>query len=258
MSPSRPRHRRLGLRRIAAWLRINLFLRKFLAIEIKRFSDISHDLRQLVGPDAAVIVDVGANTGQSAALFSRLFPRATILAIEPFDASYNAIRARGLQRVRPHLAAVGARNGSAVLHVNSQSATNSLLPANSEGQRLFPGQIEQVSTVKVEMVTLDSFATREGIDRIDLLKIDVQGTELEVLRGSESVLPRVHVVQIECNFIALYENSAVFSEVDVALRRAGFEFFNFYGLHQDPESRRLIFGDALYVSKKNSAGLRRG
>lgn len=258
MSPARGGRRTLGLQRIAAGLQINRLLRKWMAVEIRRYSDISRDLTRLVGSEAAVIVDIGANTGQSAALFSRLFPQATILAIEPFDASYKAIMARGVQRVHPHLLAMGARNGTAVLHVNSQSVTNSLLIASPEGQRLFPKHMDPISNVKVEMITLDSFAAREGLDRIDLLKIDVQGTELEVLRGGHSILPRVHVIQIECNFIPIYENSSVFSEVDIVLRRAGFEFYNFYGLHQDPVSRRLVFGDALFVRKTNAAGPRNG
>ncbi len=239
----------MSLQSIAARLQINRFLRKGLAIEVRRYSDITRDLRLLVGADATVILDIGANTGQSAELFSRVFPRASIFAIEPYEPSYNAIVAKRLQRVHPHLAAIGASSGTVVLHVNSHAETNSLLAANSDGRRLFPEQMVSLSTTQVEMINLDSFAAREGLDRIDFIKIDVQGTELEVLQGGQSVLSRARVIQIECNFIPTYEGSSVYSEVDIALRKAGFDFYNFYGLHQDPESRRIVFGDALYVNQ---------
>ena len=258
MRPLRTLHRKVGLQGIAtpARVQLNRLLRRWFAIEMRRYSNIAVDLTRLVGTDAAVILDIGANTGQSAELFSRMFPSATILAVEPFEASYNAMVAKRLQRLHPHRAAIGVRNGMGVLHVNSESTSNSLLAANADGRRMFPERMAQLETVEVEMITLDALAARESLDRIDLIKIDVQGSELEVLQGGKSVLSRTRVIQIECNFIPIYEGSSAFSEVDIALRRAGFDFYNFYGLHQDPESRRLVFGDGLFVNKAYSAGPR--
>jgi FkbM family methyltransferase len=236
------------MQRVGAKLKLNDKLRAVLGVEVRQNPDLAADLTLLVGVDAAVIVDVGANLGQSAELFVSLFPKATVYAAEPYLPSYQAIMDKRLPRVEARLTAIGSVEGIGELNINAGSATNSLLRPNTDGRSFFPKQTSPISTVRVPITRLDTFIAAEVLTRVDLLKIDVQGSEMDVLRGADQTLAMTRAILIECNFVSTYVGSSVYGEVDSALRKAGFEFYNFYGLTQDVRSKRYVFGDALYCN----------
>jgi hypothetical protein len=99
--------------------------------------------------------------------------------------------------------------------------------------------------VKVQQVRLDQVLDAE----IDILKLDLQGYELQALRGCEQLLERIKLVTIEVEFAPLYENQSLFSDIDIFLRRNQFSLFNLYELwtHFDGQ---LTSGDALYLNKR--------
>lgn len=154
--------------------------------------------RCLRGIEAPVVFDVGANEGDwlSAVLASR--PRAVVHAFEPQAALAAKIASRQ-PAARINNLAVGDRAGELTLydyadHPGSQHAS------------LLQGVIETVHggatrSVKVAVVTLDEYCAERGIEHIDLLKIDVEGFELKVLRGADTLLEgrRINAIQFEFN-----------------------------------------------------------
>src|SRR2546425_10351471 len=106
-------------------------------VERFRTSNLNADLVMLAGARARVVFDVGANRGQTSASLAALFPDATVFAFEPLPQLCEAIKALRIPRVLVVEAAVGETSGSAVLHVNADSQTNSLLRPNSTGRQLF-------------------------------------------------------------------------------------------------------------------------
>ena len=113
----------------------------------------------------------------------------------------------------------------------------------------------------VETTTLDDFCEAENIPGIDFLKIDVQGADLDVLRGASRLLERsVLGVMIEVEFTPLYQNQPLFSEIDAFLRSQGFMLMDL--IMEDSWCRRprsisplqsaqnngqLLWADALYI-----------
>lgn len=167
-------------------------------------------LRALVRSQQPVILDVGAETGRTVANYRKVFPSARIFAFEPTPARVVELRERFAADalVTVVAAAVGASGGSAVLHVNRFEQTNSLLPTDDAGASFWGSDVlETDREVEVRVVALDDFCREQGVDRVDVLKIDVQGAEMEVLEGARTLLERhaVSVVEFEVIVVPTYE-----------------------------------------------------
>ena len=212
--------------------------------------DADRDQRELLrGSPVEVIVDVGANIGDSVDRYRAHFPAATIHALEPFPDVYRTLADRFAadRRVRPHQRAVTDVSGMRNLYVNDAHVTNSLLP-------LVPSSIgwakassrELGRTVEVPAVTLDGFCAAEGLTRIDLLKMDIQGGEALALQGAAGLLSRqaVRLIYIEVLFAPLYEGQAYFCDVTRILNGHGYGLFGLYNLMHG--ERGLGWGDAIF------------
>jgi len=89
----------------------------------------------------------------------------------------------------------------------------------------FPRWSEVVATRAVETVRLDDIAETAGLD---LLKIDIQGGELMAFQNGEARLQDALVIQTEVEFLQMYVDQPLFSDVEIFLRRHGFVFHRFY------------------------------
>ncbi len=137
------------------------------------------------GMELASVVDIGANVGQFSLLVRALHPAARIVAFEPLPGSGGPLPAgfRWDGRVTLHEAAVSPEAGTATMHVSAAADSSSLLPISERQSELFPGT-EEVGTTDVAVGPLDQFVNVSEVQAPAMLKIDVQGFELEVLRGS--------------------------------------------------------------------------
>lgn len=138
-----------------------------------------------------VVADIGANVGTLAAFFASLVgPGGRVYAFEPGRWAYRALRVVAKTTpggvIRPYRAAVGDEEGEAelVVYDRDHQSWNGLRarPLAQYGISVTPAGREQV-----RLVTLDAFAAAEGIDRFDLVKIDVEGAELQVLLGARGL-----------------------------------------------------------------------
>ena len=130
------------------------------------------------------VVDVGANRGQFSLFALHSFPAARIVSLEPLSAPAERFRRvfAGEQRVTLHTAALGPQIGQSTMHVSGHDDSSSLLPITPVQAKLFRGT-EEVRTETVRIGTLSEFLDSTSIVEPALLKLDVQGYELEALRG---------------------------------------------------------------------------
>jgi FkbM family methyltransferase len=144
-----------------------------------------------------VAVDVGANIGLYTLLFSQLVgAEGRVHAFEPAPANARRLRVNLLlndtENVEAHQAAVFSRAGTQALNLFDPrlGAWHSLgrpeLPDPFEGGKL----LTPTDTVEVDAVTLDGYAETAGLERIALLKIDVEGAEPDVISGAAGLLRR--------------------------------------------------------------------
>ena len=143
--------------------------------------------------DARTILDVGANIGVWSAMAHRVFPTATIHAFEPDPATCAELQANLDDSVVAHCTAISDEVGVKTLRsVPGMSWLSSL-----DVQDLSRMHVSQTLTRQVPCTTIDAFCAAEGIDCIDLMKIDVEGHELSVLRGAQGMISAGNIAYVQ-------------------------------------------------------------
>lgn len=121
--------------------------------------------------------------------------------------------------------ALGDARGRRRLHLTRQAGCSSFYRPDESvrtGRPTTRDELEPVGETDVEVTTLDHWIGERQPERIDFLKIDTQGAELDVLRGAEQTLQDVRVLEVEVEFNPLYEDMPLFADIDIWLRQHGF------------------------------------
>jgi FkbM family methyltransferase len=168
-------------------------------------------------------VDIGANRGQFALIVRFLYPEASIISFEPLAGVAGLFRHVFSEdhKVRLEKCAIGATSQRHVIHVSARDDSSSLLPIGEGQLRNFPGT-QEVGSEVVDVRRLDEVLRPEEISPPALLKLDVQGFELEALRGCEGLLRCFSWVYCECSFVPLYEGQAMADQIVAWLHRRNF------------------------------------
>jgi FkbM family methyltransferase len=188
----------------AIWLALPLVLRprrlalplavhgRLVRLHVEDAADLAVAQEVLVGgeyevpglDDVEVIVDLGSHIGTSILFFRARYPEARIYGFEPDPATFAKLEANvgALAGVTVQRRAVAGADGESVLHAASYSLRSSLVAGWSES-----------SAVTVPAARLDRVVEELGLDRIDLLKLDIEGSETEALAGAEA-LGRVRAI----------------------------------------------------------------
>jgi FkbM family methyltransferase len=203
------------------------------------------DITAVIARPDPVIVDGGANKGRIAEEFLAAFPKASLIAVEPIPALARKLRKRFAEaNVRVIEAALGAAPGEAVLSV-PQSRTLSSLLAPAAIRAKYPDRdFERAETVAVAVMRLDDIAPKGA----DILKLDLQGFELEALKGAKHILARIGLILTETAFTPLYDNQPLFPELEAFLTARGFRFARFYDAFTSEDGQTLS-ADALFLNE---------
>ena len=178
-------------------------------------------LTRLISP--RTVIDVGANKGQFTLFALEAWPACRVYAFEPLTEAATRFRAvmNGNRRVMLREVAVGSTSGTAEIHVSGREDSSSLLPIGDRQAELFPGTGE-VGIRTIPVARLSEVLDQDRLIEPVLLKIDVQGFELAVLRGSDELLPLVRWLYIECSEIELYNGQSLRPEIEALLLDRGF------------------------------------
>jgi FkbM family methyltransferase len=181
-------------------------------------------LFELLRPDRlTAVVDIGANPIDGDPPYKRMLKAGlcTVIGFEPqADALAELDRQKGpLERYLPYAVGDGRER---TLHICRARGMTSLLPPDPEHLALFNdfpflGQVERELSVATRR--LDDI---DEIEEADFLKIDIQGSELEVFGNGRRKLARTVVIQTEVSFVTLYRDQPTLGKVDTALREMGF------------------------------------
>lgn len=185
--------------------------------------------------DATVILDVGANIGRVAEAGLRTFPRSTVYCFEPVSTTFRALSRRLApfgNRVRLYPYALSDQNAESVINLTSFHGANSIHPQALLHRRLNP-HVRELATEQIQLRRLDDLA-EELPARCDVMKIDVEGHELQVLRGGEVFIrDRVDTILIEVSLMRddSWENQSLF-EIFALLKQLGFCLINIVDMHR--------------------------
>lgn len=160
--------------------------------------------------------------------------------------------------------ALGGTNGKENFHITKHSSYSSFLQLDQANFEKHFGLMKDYNTWKegmeiektssIDVHTLDTVLSDMNMDRIDFLKLDTQGTELEIMKGAKNSLAnnKIGVIFAEFNFLKIYKNQNSFSELDIYLNQLGYECIDcrFY-----PNSvQRLNLSNKLYDYPRYSSG----
>ncbi len=205
-------------------------------------SNMWDDSKSLV-PEADMVLDCGANTGQMARGYRNAYPTAEIFSFEPVSSVFEQLR-ETCDNVGAHPVkkAVGDHDGQAMINLTASPEANSLLDFQ-EGNPCAKWT-RVVGRESIEVCTLDRWCDENEIDprRIDIVKLDVQGSELAALRGATKVLEAARLVYLEVSFVPMYLDCPLFGDIDTFLTSRGYRRHAVY-----PSDQPRHWGDALYV-----------
>ena len=204
--------------------------------------------------DPLVVVDVGARYGFAQA-WTGLGDRCMTYGFEPDEEECTRLTEQ--HRSQPQMKfvpfALGAKRGLATLYLTVDRKGCSVYPPAPDAVNRHPGLItgKLDSTTIIDMITLDEWRAMEGVAKVDVIKVDTQGSELDVLMGAEETLKGVRAIDVEVEFNELYEGIPLFGDVDRYLRSQGFVLwrlrdfahYGLYGARSDIRTRDTAYYD---------------
>jgi FkbM family methyltransferase len=204
--------------------------------------------------DHLTVFDVVAFNGEVSVNYSRLLPKATIFSFEPFMDSYNLLlsKAQMNKKIKPFNFALSDVSGNQVLHVNSHTATNSFYETTLEADQIWGNENLLTLSHKTEIKTktIDEISMEFGLNTIDILKIDTQGTEIRVLKGAKRMLSekKILIIYLEILIKETYNGQGTLDEIHKMLIDNNYELVSFYN---NSYTKDLILRqtDAIYKLK---------
>jgi FkbM family methyltransferase len=222
-----------------------------------------HIINKLLENNKINVIDIGCRGGGTPELFF-LYKHINLIG---FDADKDEVDnlnenkkiASQFNKVVFYNYALDGEEGMKTLYLTRSPGSSSLYRPSSKYTSLFNNSgFDVMSEVQLKTEKLDVVVEKEMIKDIDFIKLDTQGTELNILKGAgKSLLPNILMVESEVEFQEMYENQPLFPELDIFLREHNFTLFylnrvyqrigtinsNKYGYSKGV----LTFGDVLYV-----------
>ncbi len=194
------------------------------------------------------VIDVGANKGQFSLLVRSLHVRAVIHAIEPLDQAatvFDRVFA-GDPLTHLHRVAAGPRTGTTQMHLAARADSSSLLPIGALQLRFFPSA-RPAGTRQVDVARIDDLIDADSVPAPLMIKLDVQGFELEALKGMARLLSAARYVYLEVSWFELYEGQPLAHEVIAWLAARGFTLRAIVNMTVSSKGE-LVQADALFVA----------
>ena len=183
------------------------------------------NLRHLPRMNYRRVIDAGANRGAFTDAFLRLHRPERLVLVEAIPELALKLREKYSDdaRISVLAAALSDRNGETRFEINRSEASSSLLPIDPRNSKWFGRDLTVASSISVPTMTLPELMTRENLENVDLLKLDLQGAERLVLTGGADALDRVRVIYAEVFFAPLYAGAWLFWEMNEFLSGRGFK-----------------------------------
>jgi len=198
-----------------------------------------------------IIVEAGAFEGQDSIKLAQTWPKAAIYSFEPVPQIFERLQnqTKSFPQITCYQLALGTKSGTANF-ITSEEPKKPDIPSMSGSLRMPKEHLNHSKTlfkksITVNTITLDEWAQKNNINKIDLLWLDTQGTELDILRASPLILKNIGVIYTEVEFVEAYEGQALYADVKNFLENNGFQMI----ARDFDEPARYWFGNAVFIKQ---------
>lgn len=205
------------------------------------------DIKKIINTESPVIIDGGSNNGELIDLLLNHFKSPQIYAIEanPELSGQLSNKFSGSDNIKIVDKAIGSQNTTMRFNISNNPHSSSFLARGKSNEKYHGDTTSFKKEIDVEVVRLDTELS--FLDKIDILKLDLEGYELEALKGAFGILDKVKIIVTEVEFSDMYKGAPRFSELEIFLRENNFRFLNFYDLYTN-EDVQLNMGDAVFLN----------
>lgn len=189
------------------------------------------------------IIDIGAGSGTLPLL--NVFPESRHLLFEPLQEFEPGLqKLKEIYNLEFRICALGKEDKKIQINVHKDLYGSSLLKEQD-------GAIADGVQREVEMISLQSLQNLFHLsdESTLLIKLDVQGAELEVLRSGEVLLQKADLVIMECSFFKFLLNSHDITEVIIYMKDQGFVIYEMFDFHNRPYDNALAQADIIFVKE---------
>jgi FkbM family methyltransferase len=197
------------------------------------------------------ILDIGANKGQFARLARAVFPDAKIYSFEPLPDCFAELKIAlpDDKNFFPFENAIGSREETLEFFRSFHTPSSSFLKMEELHKEAFPESQagQSAEPIKVAVKTLDGVLGERPLEKNILVKIDVQGYEMEAIEGAKLILEDAKIVILEMSFLNIYENQPLFHDVYDKMYNQGFRFRGSLAQMLHPVTGEIVQTDAIFV-----------
>lgn len=201
---------------------------------------------QVLNHRLKTIVDIGANKGQFSLACECWSPNAKVFAFEPLRSPAKTFKKlfNSSQNIQLHEVAIGPEARNCLMHISAREDSSSLLPIGENQVAKFSGT-QEISQSEIQMTPLSLHISSVDITAPAMLKLDVQGFEMQALNGCKNLLHHFDFVYCECSFIELYVGQKLAHDVIDWLRHESFILDGVFNISYDIDGI-AIQGDFLF------------
>ena len=182
------------------------------------------------------------------------------IGFEPNKKEFKKIHNKNFGKFKMYNFALGNKNQIKQINILRSEFASSFLTPNYDDLKKFTNsqRFEIKKKLNINVKKLDSLQ----LAKADFIKIDTQGYNIEVLKGSKKILKKIIGVEIETEFFRIYKNQKLFEDTKKFLENKKFEFINFYNLRRWSVSKsygygKLIFCNSLFLKKLSKEDLKK-
>ena len=193
------------------------------------------------------------------------FPSSEIIGFDIKKEVCEEMNLKASKGIKYYPYALGKKNEKRKLYITEHPMCTSLYKPNEELSKLYNNlhYMNLKEETEIETITLDTFAEQNLVKEIDFIKIDVQGAELDVFKGSEKLLNKVLKIICEVEFIPLYKDQPLYGDISNFLNKYNFMFNRFLKLsgrtlkpliaNKDPNvASQHMWTDAIFIKNVES------
>lgn len=209
-------------------------------------------------PNNPVILEAGAFDGTDTLILKKLWPHSIIHAFEPHPLIYLdlAKKVAGINDIHTYELGLANHSGSAAFYESTENGkpfmSGSLIEPKEHLKHapsvLFDNKID------INVTTIDHWAKQQKLDHVDFMWLDLQGSELEVMKAAPEIMRTVKAIMVEVEFVEAYKDQPQYLEVRHWLEAQGFEliatdFADYNSAKPTGKAACHWFGNILMVRK---------